>query len=65
MSDNNVIGSYIDNNRRYLSDALRPEKLPEFITFTGLDDKTDLKHADYLAQIYPIEWGILSSPNRS
>jgi len=34
---------------------------PEFITFTGIDDRTDLKRADYLARLYPIEWGVLFS----
>jgi len=34
---------------------------PEFITFTGMDDRTDLTRADKLAARYPIEWGILMS----
>lgn len=34
---------------------------PEFITFTGIDDRTDLERADKLASAYPIEWGILMS----
>ena len=34
---------------------------PEFITFTGIDDRTDLVLADFLANRYPIEWGILFS----
>jgi hypothetical protein len=32
---------------------------PKFITFTGLDDSTDLKRVVALSQRYPIEWGIL------
>ncbi len=34
---------------------------PEFITFTGIDDRTDLHVANQLAQDYPIEWGVLFS----
>jgi len=34
---------------------------PLFITFTGIDDRTDLTRADKLASEYPIEWGILFS----
>ncbi len=34
---------------------------PEFITFTGIDDRTDLAKADKLADKYPIEWGVLFS----
>jgi hypothetical protein len=33
--------------------------LPQFITFTGLDLKTDLVRAIELSDRYPIEWGIL------
>lgn len=32
---------------------------PEFVTFTGIDDRTDLAAADELARQYPIEWGVL------
>lgn len=32
---------------------------PKFITFTGLDDATDLKRVVALSRRYPIEWGIL------
>lgn len=40
-------------------------KQPEFITFTGIDDRTDLHRADDLASKFPIEWGVLfSSANR-
>lgn len=38
---------------------------PLFITFTGIDDRTDLIAADKLAAKYPIEWGVLfSNDNR-
>ena len=36
---------------------------PEFITFTGIDDRTDLTRADALASRYDIEWGVLFSAN--
>lgn len=36
---------------------------PEFITFTGIDDRTDLQVADALSTQYPIEWGVLFSAN--
>lgn len=32
---------------------------PKFITFTGLDEKTDLYRCTELAVQYPIEWGVL------
>lgn len=35
--------------------------LPAFITFTGLDVKTDLKAANAISAKYPLEWGILFS----
>lgn len=38
--------------------------LPEFLTFTGLDDHADLAAAAALARLYPIEWGVLLSPSR-
>lgn len=38
-------------------------KHPEFITFTGIDDRTDLTRADKLAGRYDIEWGVLFSAN--
>lgn len=37
-------------------------KLPKFITFTGIDERTDLNQADALARRYPIEWGMLYGP---
>lgn len=43
---------------RYLGVSMRK---PEFITFTGIDDRTDLTRADKLASRYPIEWGVLMS----
>jgi hypothetical protein len=40
-------------------------RTPEFITFTGIDDRTDLERADKLASVFPIEWGVLlSATNR-
>lgn len=39
-------------------------QLPEFITFTGIDDQTDLDAAAELAALYPIEFGVLFSPKR-
>ena len=36
---------------------------PDFITFTGIDDRTDLGRAHALAEQYPIEWGVLISAN--
>jgi len=38
---------------------------PQFITFTGIDEKTDLFEAYDLAKRYPIEWGILYSPTQA
>lgn len=35
---------------------------PKFITFTGIDDRTDLTRAELLSDKYPIEWGVLFSP---
>jgi hypothetical protein len=43
-----------------MSDSLKPE----FITFTGADDHTDVAGMRELAAAYPIEWGILFSPKR-
>lgn len=37
---------------------------PEFITFTGLDFLTDVTEMLRLSTFYPIEWGVLFSPNR-
>lgn len=37
---------------------------PEFVTFTGLDDRTDLDAAIALSEKYPIEWGVLFSPSQ-
>lgn len=38
--------------------------LPEFITFTGVDDFTDPAGMVALSDQYPIEWGILFSPKK-
>src|ERR1035437_7431704 len=32
---------------------------PKFVTFTGVDDKTDLDKLEDLSAWYPIEWGVL------
>jgi hypothetical protein len=32
---------------------------PQFVTFTGLDSKTDLARVQALSKRYPVEWGIL------
>jgi hypothetical protein len=37
---------------------------PTFITFTGLDAWTDLDRVEALSSRYPIEWGVLFSPDR-
>ena len=37
---------------------------PEFITFTGADDKTNVRSMEALAADYPVEFGILMSPSR-
>lgn len=39
-------------------------RLPSFITFTGIDDATDLGAARALAEQYPVEFGVLFSPSR-
>ena len=39
--------------------------LPQFVTFTGLDEATDLKRARELQEKYPIEWALLFSPSRA
>ena len=38
--------------------------LPNFITFTGADEASDIAGMLELAALYPIEWGILFSPAR-
>jgi hypothetical protein len=37
---------------------------PDFITFTGADDDTDIEEMLSLSRLYPIEWGILFSVDR-
>lgn len=37
---------------------------PEFITFTGVDDQTPISRMRELSAVYPIEWGVLFSPQR-
>ena len=45
-----------------LNTRVKNERKPEFITFTGIDDSTDLNRATELASRYPIEWGVLIAP---
>lgn len=40
------------------------KNLPEFITFTGVDDETDPYELVRLSDDYPVEFGILFSPKR-
>ncbi len=35
---------------------------PAFVTFTGIDEWTDLGRVRALSELYPTEWGILFSP---
>lgn len=37
---------------------------PEFVTFTGVDDWTDVNYMVALSRRFPIEWAILLSPSR-
>ena len=37
---------------------------PDFVTFTGIDARTDLDRVRALSRAYPIEWGILFSPKK-
>jgi len=37
---------------------------PEFITFTGLDARTDMSIVHGISNLYPVEWGVLFSPKR-
>lgn len=39
-------------------------QLPEFITFTGVGDDTQIPAMLGLARLYPIEWGVLFSSKR-
>jgi phosphoribosylanthranilate isomerase len=39
-------------------------QLPEFITFTGVDDHTSIGGMLALSRLYPIEWGVLLSRSR-
>lgn len=38
---------------------------PQFITFTGIDERTDLIKVIELSNKYPVEWGILFSKNNT
>ncbi len=37
---------------------------PAFITFTGVDERTDFHEMERMSREYPIEWGVLFSPKR-
>ncbi|MCX5512029.1 phosphoribosylanthranilate isomerase [Kaistia algarum] len=37
---------------------------PDFITFTGIDERTSLGRLTELSARYPIEWGVLMDPGR-
>lgn len=37
---------------------------PSFVTFTGVDERTDIGRMLALSSMYPIEWGILFSPKQ-
>ncbi|MBN8740679.1 MAG: hypothetical protein BGP24_14885 [Lysobacterales bacterium 69-70] len=39
-------------------------RLPDFITFTGADDRTCVNWMRNIATKYPVEWGVLFSPSR-
>lgn len=39
-------------------------KRPRFITFTGVDDSTNLSQLQAISSAYPVEWGVLFSPSR-
>jgi phosphoribosylanthranilate isomerase len=43
---------------------MEEKSLPQFITFTGFDDQTDIGEMVHLSGKYPIEWGVLFSPKR-
>ncbi len=45
-------------------DAPARLRKPEFITFTGLDESTDLERVQQISSRYPVEWGVLFSPKR-
>lgn len=42
----------------------RPARMPEFITFTGVDERTDLARLQELSSRYPVEWAALFSVSR-
>jgi len=42
----------------------RNHMIPAFLTFTGIDDNTDLDRVAELSAQYPIEWGFLFSPSQ-
>lgn len=43
---------------------MRSFRAPDFITFTGVDERTSIGGMADLAEQYPIEWGVLFSQSR-
>lgn len=39
-------------------------RTPDFITFTGVDDRTPIEALEALSARYPIEWGVLLDPGQ-
>lgn len=42
----------------------QPPTLPLFITFTGVDARTNVENMRWISDRYPVEWGILFSRSR-
>lgn len=38
--------------------------IPKLVTFTGIDERTDMDRAVSIGKRYPVEWGVLMSPKR-
>lgn len=53
-----------DDDPTTLKEACALFRKPDFITFTGADDRTAVYDMIALSKRYPIEWGILFSPSR-
>jgi len=41
-----------------------PPTLPLFITFTGVDSRTNIENMRWISDRYPVEWGVLFSRKR-
>lgn len=46
------------------SRRLHGKTLPQLVTFTGVDENTSLLALQVLSADYPVEWGVLFSPDR-